>query len=109
MGFPSPAADYVESRLTIDTLCQFDANCRVLETSSGYAVVDTSVKPDKGCFLVVSHFGRIHFAVWRGDALIMCDGETIEGEALDDVEVKGVVTFLINRAPGSEEYDLPVM
>lgn len=109
MGFPSPAQDYVESCITIDTLCQFNANCRVLETSTGYAVVDVSVKPHKGCIMIVSHFGRVQFAVCRGDALVMCDGEAVEGEALNDVEVKGVVTFLINRAPGSEAYDLPVM
>lgn len=33
-----------------------------------------------------------------GRAFITRDGETLEGEALDDVTVVGVVTFDINRA-----------
>lgn len=39
-GFPSPAADYVESRLSVASICGIDANALVIETSSGYAVVD---------------------------------------------------------------------
>lgn len=109
MGFPSPATDYAESRMSIDRLCHFDANCRLVETSTGFAVINTAVKPDVDSVMMVSMFGRVQFAVRRGNALITCDGDSIEGEALDEVEVVGVVTFLINRAPGSESYDLPVM
>lgn len=32
-----------------------------------------------------------------GRAFITRDGEAIEGDALDDVHVLGVVTFIINR------------
>lgn len=109
MGFPSPANDYVETRLTVDRLCQVDANCRVIETSAGFAVINTAIRPSKTSVLCISFCGRVHFAVQRGKALIVSDGEAVEGEALDEVNVIGVVTFLINRAPGSESYDLPVM
>lgn len=109
MGFPSPAKDYAESRLTLDVLCHFDANCKLINTSKGFAVINTSIKPNEGQVMYVSHFGSVYFAVRHGDALLLSDGEAIEGEALDDVEVIGVVTFLINRAATPEEYDLPVM
>ncbi|WP_220709047.1 hypothetical protein [Citrobacter portucalensis] len=109
MGFPSPASDYVETRLTVDRLCQVDANCRIIETSAGFAVINTAIRPSKTSVLCVSFCGRVQFAVQRGKALIVSEGEAVEGEALDDVTVMGVVTFLINRAPGSESYDLPVM
>ncbi|WP_370610935.1 hypothetical protein [Klebsiella aerogenes] len=98
MGFPSPAKDYAEQTLTINRLCQIDANCRVLETSSGYAVIDVSRRPKQGDHVLISCCGMIQFGIVRGRALVTSDGETIEGDALDDVEVKGVLTFLINRA-----------
>ncbi|WP_269432647.1 hypothetical protein [Enterobacter sp. EGD-HP1] len=33
MALPSPAAACIEERLTIDSLCGIDGNCRVIETS----------------------------------------------------------------------------
>ncbi|HCM9219158.1 TPA: hypothetical protein N5K94_000190 [Enterobacter hormaechei subsp. steigerwaltii] len=39
--------------------------------------------------------GRQQHAYWAGDALITDDGEAIEGEALDDVRLVGVVTHTI--------------
>ncbi|HBW1606900.1 TPA: hypothetical protein MEH93_002629 [Klebsiella pneumoniae] len=35
--------------------------------------------------------------------------EALEGEALDDVEVRGVVTYLINRAGWVSDDDIPIM
>lgn len=40
VGFPSPAADYVERRLTVDSLCGTGPNTRIVQTETGYAVVD---------------------------------------------------------------------
>lgn len=40
MGFPSPAADYIERRISITGLCSLGAHTRVIETSDGYAVID---------------------------------------------------------------------
>ncbi|ENE2373131.1 hypothetical protein [Klebsiella aerogenes] len=109
MGFPSPAKDYAEQTLTINRLCQIDANCRVLETSAGYAVIDVSRRPKQGDHVLVSFCGIIQFGIVRGRALITSDGEVIEGDALDDVEVKGVLTFLINRATYVDEDPNPVI
>ncbi|VEB72299.1 Uncharacterised protein [Raoultella ornithinolytica] len=47
MGFPSPATDYVEKRLSPDSLCGTGPNTRIIETDSGYAVIDVSLKPQQ--------------------------------------------------------------
>ncbi|MGX8898541.1 hypothetical protein ACWQXT_03245 [Citrobacter werkmanii] len=97
MGFPSPAADYVELRLTVDTICRISANSRVLETTAGYAVIDVSLKARQGDTLLVLLDGEMQFVKLAGRALISEDGEAIEGSALDEVELIGVVTHFINR------------
>ncbi|MEG1689044.1 MAG: hypothetical protein RR308_04665 [Hafnia sp.] len=109
VGFPSPANDYVESRLTIDSLCQIDANCLTIKTSTGYAVVNRSFRPKQRNLVLISFCGRTHFARVMGRALITDDGEAIEGTALDDVTVAGVVTFLINAASNAPDDELPVI
>lgn len=109
MGFPSPAKDYAEQTLTINRLCQIDANCRVLETSAGYAVIDVSRRPKQGDHVLIACCGTIQFGIVRGKALITDDGEAIEGDALDDVDVKGVITYLINRVDWLCGDDIPAI
>ncbi|MEW9209495.1 hypothetical protein AB2713_25285 [Citrobacter werkmanii] len=109
VGFPSPANDYVERRLTVDDICQNDANCLTIQTSTGYAVVNRSFKPKQRDIVLISFCGRTHFARVMGRTLITDDGEAIEGDALDDVSVTGVVTFLINRAVNTASDELPVI
>ncbi|WP_371315372.1 hypothetical protein [Raoultella planticola] len=46
--------------------------------------------------VLIRYDGRMEFAKLLGAALITADGEAIEGEALDDVEVLGVATHSIN-------------
>ncbi|AMR17024.1 MULTISPECIES: hypothetical protein [Enterobacteriaceae] len=96
VGFPSPAADYVEGRLTVDKLCGTGPNTRIVQTETGYAVVDLSVKPKQQDTVVIQYPGGTDFAKVMGRAFITRDGEALEGEALDDVVVIGVVTFIIN-------------
>ncbi|HHS9686221.1 TPA: hypothetical protein ACTW9H_001938 [Raoultella ornithinolytica] len=95
MGFVSPANDFAESTLTINRICNVGANTRVVETSDGYAVIDVSRRPQQGETVLVRYDGRMEFAKLMGMAFITVDGEAIEGEALDDVEVSGVVTHTI--------------
>ena len=83
MGFPSPAMDYQEQRMTIDVICGVDNNCRVIETSCGWAVINVSLKPEGGDTLLVSMDGRNQFVKLMGHALITEDGEAIEGESAD--------------------------
>ncbi|HHT7402550.1 TPA: hypothetical protein ACT19U_004011 [Raoultella ornithinolytica] len=95
MGFPSPATDYIERRISITSLCNLGANTLVVETRDGYAVIDVSRRPHQGDTVLVRYDGRTEFAKLMGRALITADGEAIEGEALDDVEAGGVVTHTI--------------
>ncbi|EMO4273141.1 hypothetical protein RJV83_005550 [Klebsiella variicola] len=96
MGFPSPATDYTEQRLTVNSICNVGPNTRLFERSGGYVVLDVSLKPKQGSQVLVQHGGGTELATLRGKALITEDGEAIEGEALDDVTVIGVVTFTIS-------------
>ncbi|HAU4359320.1 hypothetical protein [Klebsiella oxytoca] len=98
MGFPSPATDYVESTLTVSSLCNIGANSRVISTDSGFAVLDLSLKAKQGSIVLIRHAGFMEFAKILGRAFITMEGEAIEGEALDDVEVIGVVTYTIHDA-----------
>ncbi|HHL0114536.1 TPA: hypothetical protein ACQZLR_005647 [Klebsiella pneumoniae] len=95
MGFPSPATDYVEQRLSVNSICNVGPNTRVFEMDGGYVVVDIGLKPRQGSQLIILYDGRSELAKLMGRSLITEDGEAIEGEALDDVNVIGVVTFTI--------------
>lgn len=98
MGFPSPARDYIESKLSVNVICGVTANSLVIETSHGFAVIEKGLKPTPDSTYLISYSGGCHFARRRGDALITVDGEVLEGEVLDEVDVKGVLTHLINRS-----------
>ncbi|WP_313063261.1 hypothetical protein [Atlantibacter hermannii] len=105
MGFPSPSTDYIEQRVTPASVCM-TPDSRILETSAGYAIIVPVTRPQQGDALLILSGGRTQFAKLRGKALITDDGEAIEGDALDDVEVIGVVTWLVNRTRDDEA---PVM
>lgn len=98
MGFPSPATDYVERRLTLAIVCNMGADSRVLETDVGFAVIEPAIKKTPGDVLLILCDGHTQFAKIMSKALITDDGEAIEGSALEEVEVLGRVTFFINRA-----------
>jgi DNA polymerase V len=108
VGFPSPAGDYAEGRLTADKLCGTGPNTRIVQTASGYAVVDISVKPKQQDTVLIHYIGQTDFAKIMGRAFITRDGEAIEGEALDDVVVMGVVTFVITNALSNDD-ECPVL
>ncbi|EPY4345907.1 hypothetical protein ACXDIA_003131 [Klebsiella pneumoniae] len=95
MGFPSPATDYTEQRLTVNSICDVGPNTRLYERDGGYVVLDISLKPKQGSQLLIQHGGGTELATLRGKSLITEDGEAIEGDAMDDVTVVGVVTFTI--------------
>lgn len=108
MGFPSPANDYAQRALTVDMICGTGPNTRTIETETGYAVLDLSLKPKQNSTVMISYSGITDFAKVMGKSLVTRDGEAIEGDALDEVEVKGVVTYIINRATQDGD-DCPVM
>lgn len=104
MGFPSPAADYLSRRLTVDMFCGISMNSRILETSEGYAVIDVSLNARHGDTLAVLAGGEVQFVKLAGKALITEDGEAIEGSALEEVVVIGRVTFFIILALSDDSY-----
>ncbi len=81
VGFPSPAADYVEGRLTVDKFCSTGPNNRIVQTETGYAVVDFSVKPKQVDTLLIQHDGGTDIAISLGKVFIARDGEALKGEA----------------------------
>jgi hypothetical protein len=104
MGFVSPATDYVERRLCPETICGIGIDSKILETSSGFAVIEPVSKLLQGQVLLILSGGQTQFAKLRGRALITDDGEAIEGEAAEEVEVMGRVTFFINST-GDDDGD----
>ncbi|HBC9222620.1 TPA: hypothetical protein KE812_003101 [Enterobacter cloacae] len=96
MGFPSPASDYVEQQLSPVVLCNIGADSRVHETDIGFAVIEPCTRLVQNQVLLILSGGRTQFARVMGRALICDDGEAIEGEAAEEVEVMGRVTFFIN-------------
>lgn len=103
------ATDYVERRLDINTLCRLGANTRAIVTDSGYAVVDLARKAKQGNTVLIRSKRRSEFAKILGRAFITADGESIEGEALDETEVIGVVTFLITDVHSETSEGCPVI
>lgn len=106
MGFPSPAADYVSATLTADNICGLTSNSLVIQTSEGLAVVDRGLMVRQGDILLTTMEGRSYFGKILGQAFITEDGEAIEGEALNDVTVHGVLTHTLNQVKDDKS---PVM
>lgn len=79
MGFPSPASDYVEQRLSVNSICNVGPNTLLFERSGGYVVLDISLKPRQGSQVLIQHGGGTELATLRGKSLITDDGEAIEG------------------------------
>ena len=98
MGFVSPATDYVETRLSPETICNIGMDSRILETSSGFAVIEPCTRLVQNQVLLILSGGRTQFARVMGRALITDDGEAIEGAAAEEVDVMGRVTYFINSA-----------
>ncbi|HFK5791810.1 TPA: hypothetical protein ACG0DR_000134 [Enterobacter asburiae] len=72
------------------------SSARVVETQEGYDVIEIATRFERGDTLLIWFCGRQQHAYWAGGALITDDGEAIEGEALDDVIIVGVVTHTIS-------------
>lgn len=72
------------------------ASAKIVETQEGFDVIESASLGKRGDTLLIWFCGRQQHAYWAGDALITDDGEAIEGEALDDVRLVGVVMHTIS-------------
>ncbi|MCX8289362.1 hypothetical protein [Enterobacter pseudoroggenkampii] len=81
MGFQSPALDLAEEILTITNLCGHEDNCRTIETSAEYAIINIARNPEIGDTILIALCGRLDFAKVQGKALITQDGEAIAGDS----------------------------
>ena len=109
MGFPSPAADYVQATVTADSICGLTSNSLVIQTSEGVAVVDRGLAVRQGDILLAILDGRSYFGKILGQTFITHDGDAIEGECLDELQVIGVVTHFITDTRNGLDDDCPVM
>lgn len=77
-----------------------------IEIGSDVLAVEQRAEADAGSMLLIAFMGRRQIARLCGTSLITEEGEAIEGDALDDVEMLGVVTHIIRPAAFD---DYPVM
>lgn len=101
MRFPSPAAN-ISAAFVAETQPFLPPSASIVETQEGYDVIESATRFKRGEILLIWFCGRQQHAYLAGDALITDDGEAIEGEALDDVRLVGVVTHTI-RPVGTDE------
>lgn len=109
MGFPSPAADYVSATLTANSICGLTSNSLFIQPSEGVDFVDRGLAVGQGDILLAILDGRSYFGKILGQAFITHDGDAIEGESLDELQVIGVVTYFVTDTRNGLDDDCPVM
>ncbi|MFV9668265.1 phage repressor protein [Pantoea sp. KXB25] len=93
MGFPSPAQDFVDSRLDLNQMfAPHPDNMIRIETPTGFALVDRSLTPAPGDTVAFQHDDYPQLGKLFRSGIITQDGETIDGEGLEGVIVLGKVT-----------------
>ncbi|WP_426817692.1 hypothetical protein ACP3TC_05100 [Winslowiella sp. 2C04] len=107
MGFPSPANDYIEKRLTIDDFVVANpASTMICDIGDRLLVIDRSVPPKSGSMIYYELMGECGVGKIMGRSLITPDGEAFEGSVLEELEVVGVVTAEILKM---HEPDRPII
>ena len=81
--------------------CGIPTAAQLIEISAGFATVDSSRIPSADAVLLINFCGTQQLARMAGEALITEDGEALEG-----VQIIGVVTHVIRPATFD---DYPVM
>ncbi|WP_393969319.1 HumD family translesion DNA polymerase [Kluyvera intermedia] len=130
MGFPSPAADFAEQRISLDdrliskpaaTYFMRAANSHFREgvLQGALLVVDSSLSPCDGSLLVCAIEGEFRIKRYRlypKPHLINLDNGRREELPIDEDDghsptrgVFGVITYIINDARNAEFDDCPVM
>lgn len=98
MGFPSPAQDYVESRIDLNNLFIRHPSATFLVKRGNLSyVVDSSLKPQPGDEVCYEPFGEQGVGKMMGRAIITPDGNALEGTMLDDMLIRGVVVLQVMK------------
>lgn len=98
MGFPSPATDYIESRINLNKLfIDHPSATSFVEHGCVTYVVDAARTPRNGDTLYYEAFGDKGIGKLMGGCIITQEGESIEGEALEDVIVMGKVILTVTQ------------
>lgn len=96
MGFPSPANDYIETRINLnEVMVAHPAATSIIREPERILVIDRSLKANQGDTVAFELFGEGYIGKLMGRSLITEDGEAIEGQALEDVVMLGVVTWIV--------------
>lgn len=101
MGLQSPTKD-MHAAFVVATEPLLPPSASIVETPEGYDVIDNVSLVKRGDTLLIWFCGRQQHAYFAGEALITDDGDAIEGEALDDVRLVGVVTHTIRPVCSDE-------
>lgn len=129
MGFPSPAADYVEQRISLDEkLIRRPNSTYFMRAGCSYyregiiqgalLVVDMALSPCDGSLLVCTDSGEFRIKRYRTHPRPHLENlENGKRESLLDKDevsdtsrpVFGVITYIINDARSGEFDDCPVM
>lgn len=102
MGFPSPATDYIESRICINHICQMRPSVALFEIDGILHLLDSDLRPSDGDVLCYELYGERGIGKLMGGAIITRDGDALEGNSLEDVMVLGKVTFMVAKAHDDE-------
>ncbi|MBP2155773.1 hypothetical protein [Erwinia rhapontici] len=98
MGFPSPAADYVEDRFCLNrAFVNHPAATSLVDFGGLTYVVDAALTPLDGDTLCYEIFGELAIGKMMGGCIVTPDGDVIEGEALSEVIVMGKVVLTITQ------------
>lgn len=129
MGFPSPAADYVETRISLDQqLINQPAATYFMHASRSHfregiiqgalLVVDASLSPCDGSLLICAIDGEFRIKRYRTHPqphLVNLENGIREALPADDDDyssapaIFGVITYIINDARNAEFDNFPVM
>jgi len=96
MGFPSPAQDFIESRIDLNKIfAPHPYNMLRIETPTGFVLVDRSMTMVPGDTVAYQLEDYPQLGKLFRSGIITQDGETIDGEGLDGIVVIGKVTAKI--------------
>lgn len=95
MGFPSPANDYIEQRLTPESVMGITESSIIVPTDEGYAVVEPGIPAKSESVVLLDVAGQSKIFAMVGTGRFITNEGVIEGDTLDDARVIWVVTHMV--------------